>query len=89
MVYSTYMAKADATKRRILESAKSEFLEKGYSGASLRNIAKGAGVTTGALYGLFADKPALFESLVGEHVSYFYRAFNAAQLSFRDMDDER
>ena len=36
------------TKRRLLESAKKEFLEKGYLQASLRNICKNAGVTTGA-----------------------------------------
>ena len=35
---------------RILESAKEEFLDKGFLGASLNNICRKAGVTTGALY---------------------------------------
>lgn len=35
------------TKKKLLESAKKEFLEKGYMHASLRNICKNAGVTTG------------------------------------------
>lgn len=37
-----------ATQQKILEAAKQEFLEKGFQGASLRNIVKTAGVTTGA-----------------------------------------
>ena len=51
------------TKRRLLESAKKEFLEKGYLQASLRNICKNAGVTTGALYFFFEGKEALFAEL--------------------------
>ena len=38
---------------RILECSKKEFLEKGFKNASLRVIAKEAGVTTGAIYGYF------------------------------------
>lgn len=54
------------TKRRLLESAKKEFLEKGYLQASLRSICKNAGVTTGALYFFFEGKEALFAELVEE-----------------------
>lgn len=39
-------------------------MEKGYQGASLRNICKNAGVTTGALYFFFKDKDDIFASLV-------------------------
>lgn len=54
------------TKANLLASAKKEFMEKGYTQASLRNICKNAGVTTGALYFFFRDKEALFASLVEE-----------------------
>ena len=37
------------TKRRIIEAALYEFEQKGYQGASLRQIVKNAGVTTGAV----------------------------------------
>ena len=47
------------TKDKLLISAKQEFLEKGYQKASLRNICKNAGVTTGALYFFFQDKEDL------------------------------
>lgn len=52
------------TKEKLLVSAEHEFMEKGYQGASLRNICKNAGVTTGALYFFFKDKDDIFASLV-------------------------
>jgi len=55
---------AAATRKAILEHAKKEFLSHGFADASLRVIAAGAGVTTGALYRHFRDKNALFEALV-------------------------
>lgn len=52
------------TRKAILQSAKEQFLEKGFSGAQVRAIAAGAGVTTGALYQHYQDKYALFQALV-------------------------
>ncbi|MCR5251786.1 MAG: TetR/AcrR family transcriptional regulator [Lachnospiraceae bacterium] len=52
------------TKKKLTECAKKEFIEKGYMKASLRNICKEAGVTTGAMYFFFKDKEELFESVV-------------------------
>lgn len=54
------------TRKRILDSARQEFLEKGYMKASLRTICKNAGVTTGALYFFFEDKEDLLKQLVEE-----------------------
>lgn len=54
------------TRKRLLESAKAEFAEKGYMKASLRKICAGAGVTTGALYFFFKDKEDLFTAIVGQ-----------------------
>ena len=56
------------TKSKILQSAKNEFLEKGFMNASLRTIASNAGVTTGAMYRHFKDKDALFCALVDEAI---------------------
>ena len=52
------------TRQHLLECAKREFLEKGYMKASLRNICKEAGVTTGALYFFFKDKEDLLAAAV-------------------------
>ena len=53
------------TLHLILSAAMREFLEKGFKSASLRNIVKTAGVTTGAFYGYYDSKEELFEALVG------------------------
>lgn len=60
------------TRENLLKAAKSEFLEKGYMQASLRNICKNAGVTTGALYFFFEDKEDLFANLVQEPLDKLY-----------------
>ena len=51
------------TAAAILEASRKEFMEYGYEKASLRRIAKEASVTTGAIYGYFAGKDALFAAL--------------------------
>lgn len=64
------MAESSAeTKKKLLESAKKEFLEKGFMGASLRTIAANAGVTTGAMYRHFKDKDAFFCALVDDAIA--------------------
>ena len=50
---------------KILKSAEEEFMEKGFADASLREICKKAGVTTGAMYKRYPGKEALFEAVVG------------------------
>lgn len=52
-----------ATRDRILNSAKKYFLEYGFQAAPLRKIAKDAGFTSGALYGYFDSKEALFYAI--------------------------
>ncbi len=54
------------TAKRIKQSAKEEFLAKGYQKANLRDIAKKAQVTTGALYRHFRNKEELFYEIVKE-----------------------
>ena len=72
----------------ILEVAMQEFLEKDFQSASLRNIVKKAGVTTGAFYGYYDSKEDLFEALVGEQYDYFMERFCRAQQEFADLPAE-
>ena len=60
------MGEDKETREKLLDSAKQEFLDKGYMKASLRTICKNAGVTTGALYFFFQDKEDLLTQLVEE-----------------------
>ncbi len=59
---------SEETKSKILSSAKTEFLEKGFTNASLRTIAANAGLTTGAMYRHFKDKDDLFCALVDDAI---------------------
>ena len=54
----------ETTHKKILDCGMSIFKEQGFEKANLRAICKSAGVTTGAFYGHFEDKEALFFELV-------------------------
>ena len=45
--------KSNLTLKKIQEAAMAEFLDKGFLGASLRQIVKNAGVTTGLFTAIF------------------------------------
>lgn len=71
------MKQDNETRQRLVSSARAEFLEKGYVNASLRNICRNAGVTTGALYFFFKDKADLFESLTKETVDGIFNIMSS------------
>lgn len=94
MIYNGVMAvsKIDGnmtTLERIHWAAKAEFLEKGYKDASLRNIVKSVGMTTGAFYGYYKSKEELFDALAGEHYAYLLNCFQKAQTEFASLPRER
>ena len=72
---------ATETKKKILDSAMSEFLDKGFMNASLRTIAANAGVTTGAMYRHFKDKDALFCALVDDAIDMATKTVMLANVS--------
>ena len=78
-----------STRERIHQAAKAEFLEKGFRAASLRNIVKSVGMTTGAFYGYYKSKEELFEALVGTHYSHFIHRFKDAQREFAELPHQR
>ncbi len=74
---------------KILECAKKEFSEKGFEGASMRNIAENAGYTTGMLYGRFADKSELFGEIVREPAERLYDYYTKVQDEFAGLAPEK
>jgi AcrR family transcriptional regulator len=48
------------TREKILSAAKTLFAERGYEGATIRDIAAAAGMSTGAVFASFTDKSDLF-----------------------------
>ncbi|MCB8817669.1 TetR/AcrR family transcriptional regulator [Desulfosporosinus shakirovi] len=75
------------TLQKIMAEGKKEFLGKGFKDASLRNIVKRAGVTTGAFYGYYPDKKALFEALVLPAVNGLREMFLSAQEEFDHLPE--
>lgn len=63
----------DEVKNRIIKAALNEFDERGYSDASMRQIAQNAGIATGNIYRYFQGKDELFESIM----SPVYERFTA------------
>lgn len=55
-----------ARRALILDAARSAFFELGLDGASLREIAKRAGYTPGAIYSYFANLEEIYGALLGE-----------------------
>ena len=57
----------DSSKRRqILDGASKVFMEFGFDGASMGEIARAAGVSKGTLYVYFDNKEQLFQAIVQE-----------------------
>ena len=59
-------------KRKILEAAGRVFKRSGIEGASLRKIAREAGVTTGAIYPYFDGKEEIYAELLSESLERLY-----------------
>ena len=77
------VADEDTSKRRqILDGARKVFMDLGFDGASMGEIARSAGVSKGTLYVYFADKNRLFEAIVEEE------ARDRSQTAF-NFDPER
>ena len=56
----------DSRRALMLAAARAVFLRLGIEGASIREIAKQAGYTPGAIYSYFENKEAIYAALLGE-----------------------
>ena len=60
-----FVGDEDSSKRRqILEGASRVFMDLGFDGASMGEIARAAGVSKGTLYAYFGSKDELFEAII-------------------------
>lgn len=77
--------KAEDTEKNILNTARKHFLKDGFSGASLRNIAKDAGLTTGAFYKYYPTKEALFDALTDPYIEHIYQIYDRVVEDFEKL----
>lgn len=82
--------KAEETQRNILLTAKRHFLSDSLTGASLRNIVKDAGLTTGAFYKYYPTKEALFDALTDPYLEHIYEIYDQVVSEFEKLsaDDQ-
>ena len=73
------------TAAAILEASRKEY---GYEKASLRRIAKEASVTTGAIYGYFAGKDALFAALTEDAAEELVELYTKVHSDFASLPPE-
>ena len=66
-----------AKRRQIMDGARRVFMDLGFDGASMGEIARAAGVSKGTLYVYFTDKNRLFEAIVEQQsLEHGKSAFN-------------
>lgn len=56
-----------STRQRLIEAAIEVFLENGYAKTRVQDIARRAGLTTGAMYSHFKNKAALLSEAIAQH----------------------
>lgn len=60
---------SDQTRARLVTAAAEVFAEKGYDRAGVQEIARRAGLTTGAIYGRFTGKAELLHAAIEDHTT--------------------
>lgn len=80
------MAK-QATRLKVLGAARILFSEQGYEGATIRDIAAAAGMSTGAVFANFTDKSDLFREIMSDDMSALALAMQDAALRGRGVED--
>ena len=75
------------TREKVLTSARRLFSAFGYEGATIRDIAAGAGMSTGAVFANFKDKTHLFREIMLSDMAELARAMREAALRGRDVED--
>ncbi|MEM6991457.1 MAG: TetR/AcrR family transcriptional regulator [Myxococcota bacterium] len=76
-------AGSSPARRRLLEAATAVFADKGYQGATTKQLAKRAGVTEKTLFSHFSSKADLFAAAMGPGLS----GMMGAGVVFRDLAD--
>lgn len=76
------------TKIKIEKAALAEFMDKGFANASLRQIVKNAGLTTGAFYKYYSTKESLFAALVEPYANKIYSIYDVTLQNFQTLTSE-
>jgi AcrR family transcriptional regulator len=75
------------TRAKVLAAARRLFSEQGYEGATIRDIAAEAGMSTGAVFANFSDKSDLFREIMSDDMTALAEAMREAAARGRGLED--
>src|ERR1051325_7568238 len=75
------------TRAKVLAAARRLFSEAGYEGATIRDIAAAAGMSTGAVFANFTDKSDLFREIMLTYMAALGDAMTTAAQRGADVED--
>ncbi len=75
------------TRAKVLAAARRLFSEQGYEGATIRDIASAAGMSTGAVFANFSDKSELFREIMLVDMAALADSMSAAGARGANVDD--
>ncbi|HEY9216821.1 MAG TPA: TetR/AcrR family transcriptional regulator [Phenylobacterium sp.] len=75
------------TRAKVLAAARKLFSEQGYEGATIRDIAAAAGMSTGAVFANFADKSDLFREIMVADLKTLVEEMREAARRGRGVED--
>ncbi|WP_309604231.1 helix-turn-helix domain-containing protein [Phenylobacterium sp.] len=75
------------TRAKVLAAARRLFSEEGYEGATIRDIAAAAGMSTGAVFANFADKSDLFREIMVADMAALAEAMAEAGARGANVED--
>lgn len=75
------------TRLKVLAAARRLFSEQGYEGATIRDIAAAAGMSTGAVFANFTDKSDLFREIMQDDMEALTIAMRDAATRGRNVED--
>lgn len=73
----------------ILAQARRAFVEKGFDGASMQDLARAAGMSAGNFYRYFPSKAAIVEALVAREIAVIHASFGAFEHSDNPLETVR
>lgn len=75
------------TRERVLSAARRLFTERGYEGATIRDIAQAAGMSTGAVFASFSDKSELFDEILTADYEVIYAQMKQAGAAATSVEE--
>jgi AcrR family transcriptional regulator len=75
------------TRERVLSAARRLFTERGYEGATIRDIAQAAGMSTGAVFASFSDKSELFDEILTADYEVIYAQMKQASANAATVEE--